>query len=346
MHDAKNDRAAMLEVRSDFAAQSIFDEPLLARAWTLQEALLSLRLLLFFSGSQRPAFSCSKGTIRSDGGRMAQIPTSLLSMEDTLERYEGREERLKKSSLDSIDGILELTKLSDAWSNIVAQYTNRSLSFPSDTMPALPGVVTEWENRVPLGSYRAGLWSNSMREDLIRRARRLAQRQGHRTYVAPSWSWASRSHPVYYQSRGEMSTDDDLCRILACEVVPSNPQFPNGAIKSAKLTLECAAEEVSVTIEDDFKVSQITGNLRTNDGCVDFIFDDEPKPPGIDKMWLLSIAWEEPYNNAHEVGIDVVKVQSSGDGDGDTKQYVRVGMFYDRRRDTRWRGQRQQFTIT
>lgn len=55
------------------------------------------------------------------------------------------------------------------------------------------------------------------------------------------------------------------------------------------------------------------------------MLEDDPKPQGVHEMWLLSLGMEEPYNNAHEIGLAVREVEDSEEGD--EKPYVRVGIF-------------------
>lgn len=72
--------AAVLEIRSDFSYQAIWDSPILERAWTFQEALLSPRLVMFFSQGQRPSLRCSIRTVQSDGGWVTALPKPLVSL--------------------------------------------------------------------------------------------------------------------------------------------------------------------------------------------------------------------------------------------------------------------------
>lgn len=47
--DAEQDHAAIIEMRSDLSCPGLTEEPLLSRAWAYQEALLSPRVVMFFS---------------------------------------------------------------------------------------------------------------------------------------------------------------------------------------------------------------------------------------------------------------------------------------------------------
>ncbi|KAM3083104.1 hypothetical protein ACMFMG_003770 [Clarireedia jacksonii] len=85
------------------------------------------------------------------------------------------------------------------WSSIVQNYTRRSITYNSDRLPALSGLVKSL-SPVLRGSYLAGLWSN---ENLIYDLAwaNVASKSDLRPrpkYRAPSWSWASIDDPVKF----------------------------------------------------------------------------------------------------------------------------------------------------
>lgn len=309
--DAISNQAVALEIRSDLSGLIHQSEPLLNRAWTFQEALLSPRLIMFSEG-QRPTFRCSRSSLRSDGGIVSQIPRSLNYLGNVIARHQ--------NELDPLS-----YKILDDWASIVKEYTGRSVTNEEDRFPALMGIVAEWENRMSLGTYCAGLWSKQIRYHLLWRPwRSISPRATHKSYIAPSWSWASRAHPVYYQPMGELCDDNDCTRVLACDITPVDPRVPNGAIKSARLTIECAAELVKLPeFRENTTSSEV--KLQTSRGNVYFIFDDNPRPHTLKKIWLLTLGSEEPYNNPHEVGLGIAEVEQPENRS--VKLYVRIGIF-------------------
>lgn len=311
LRDTGEDHAAILEMRSDLSCSDLTDEPLLARAWTYQEALLSPRVVMFFAEGQRPAFRCSVGTLRSDGGMISAIPKSVMCLQDTMESLKGTDWR---------------HKIHNEWSTIVRQFSFRSVAFQDDRFPALMGIVTEWASRLGTGRYLAGLWSETLLTDLLWRVPNgWTPRSSLEPFAAPSWSWASRNHPVNYQERGEVWADDSLARVVACDVTPLDSDVPYGALKSARLVVECVAERITFPDAEGDPVGYST-TIKTEDGTVwYFMFDDDPRPQDVGEVWLLSLAMEEPYNNAHEIGLAVRKVDNPEKGGEEL--YVRVGMF-------------------
>ncbi|KAJ4019557.1 hypothetical protein NW766_003292 [Fusarium irregulare] len=311
--DTQRGRAAVLEIRSDFSESDASEEPLLARAWTYQESLLSARLLMVFSKGQRPALRCADRIRRVDGGLIYACPKQLASLQANLSDF--------KKDVASYECEQE-------WATIVSEYSRKSITFTDDRFQAFMGIVAQWETqlRPKFGVYLAGLWSKTLRCDLMWRPVGVSSsRTSHASYIAPSWSWASRAHPVYYQSRGEIWDKDELAQVVGCDIVPMDLQIPNGSIKSARLTIECVSELIKVSeAQRAASSNSCVGNMKTSDGSVQFIFDDAPQPQDVEELWLLSIAMEEPYHSSHEIGLGVTQIAQVGQGNA--KLYRRVGL--------------------
>ncbi|KAH6622140.1 heterokaryon incompatibility protein-domain-containing protein [Boeremia exigua] len=337
IEDMDSHRTVILERQSDLKERNLFEEPLLSRAWTLQESLLSPRVLMFFAGGQPPSFRCCQHPIRADGGVIASFSKSLSSIDTTWTAF------AESKDTDSY-------KVQDEWCDTVAEYTQRSLAFSEDKLPALSGIVATYAERVDLGTYHAGLWSKSILIDLMWRVPRfISPRKAYDSYVAPSWSWASRSHRVRYNARGSESSDDLCSRFIACDVALVDPALPFGAVKSASLTLECVAEEVKMSDikENASSSAQVLGVLylaSVRGYSATFVFDDDPIPEGLDKVWMLIIGSEEPYNNAHDIGLGVVELHPQPEDN--EKAYRRIGMFYNGQTSSLPRGTpMQRFTL-
>ena len=125
-------------------------EPVNTRAWTLEERLLSPRLLMFtrqgliwqcqerhesYEYGQDPAIGLHGGSL----GRL-QIPF------ETSDQYQP-------------SGTKPSASINNVWLNIVGEYADRLLTRPHDKLIAVAGLAEEfavrWGNQ--LGSYHAGL---------------------------------------------------------------------------------------------------------------------------------------------------------------------------------------------
>jgi hypothetical protein len=82
------------------------------------------------------------------------------------------------------------------WQNIVETYTGMHLTFESDIFPALQGIASMVQQHRNC-AYYAGLWEDSLVEDMLWYSHKPRIRQ--RNFRAPTWSWASVNGQVTYQ---------------------------------------------------------------------------------------------------------------------------------------------------
>ncbi|KAH0827638.1 hypothetical protein AYO21_07825 [Fonsecaea monophora] len=168
-----------------------------SRGWTLQELLLSPRLVYF--RRDQVYFSCAEGKLsREDGESPAWVSrhVSLLRLDGLrrtwLQEASWPQNTTRPPCAASNDQLLAL------WKGLLVQYTTRKLSQPDDTLPAISGLASQLKQKFhPHYGYCAGLW----REDFVRG---LCWSHDYdyyddddavRTRIAPknspSWSWVS-----------------------------------------------------------------------------------------------------------------------------------------------------------
>lgn len=172
-------------------------QPINSRAWTLQEHVLSSRILFYTSFGlmwkcNRELISVYSGEFRaSDFTGQTQTDTSRSSVEDlnfmrNTSRYifsVARDGHLKASS----------------WGRILQLYTARNLTDPRDKLPALAAMAQRYSHSTS-AEYLAGLWKPTFLQDLlwwhhpsfplITVADGGNPMRGNE-YRAPSWSWAA-----------------------------------------------------------------------------------------------------------------------------------------------------------
>ena len=86
------------------------------------------------------------------------------------------------------------------WHKIVSEYSHLALSVECDCLPAIAGLARQTET-CKTGKYLAGLWEDSLAEDLLWRVDEPLQGRSQRrpkSYRAPTWSWASVSGKVSF----------------------------------------------------------------------------------------------------------------------------------------------------
>ncbi|KAK7192354.1 heterokaryon incompatibility protein [Paraphaeosphaeria sporulosa] len=163
-------------------AKSFMNQPLLQRAWVMQERFLATRMV-HFTKSQ-VVWECR--TTAATETYPIRVPDSLWSFHDRRNRF-WREDFIEDDSV---------------WSALVAAYSRCELTFGRDKLIALSGLVSALETTgLSRGRYWAGLWDADLpycltwRRAAIDPSKWSSARPD--TYRAPSWSWASLDYPVW-----------------------------------------------------------------------------------------------------------------------------------------------------
>jgi hypothetical protein len=155
------------------------NEPINERAWTLQERLLSPRLLIYASHTLQ--YQCDQDTINL--GDSINLPSGLAAW------------RIPPASAR-----LNVQAAGRTWAHIISMYSARRLSYLEDKLTALAGLAEAFQQQNSV-EYLAGLWSGDMLPRLLLwQASRTDDYTPCSIYTAPSWSWASLSSPVYFST--------------------------------------------------------------------------------------------------------------------------------------------------
>lgn len=164
---------------------NIYDhEPLVTRAWTLQEHLLSSRMVHFTNSEL--IWDCR-----------SHMYCECMSLSDSVEDYDFRANfnRLLKSldpKSDEYQG-----QMTWVWNQLVNEQCKRNVTNEMDRLPCISGMASKLHAN-GTGEYMAGLWKNQLPECLlwsvirpsdVRKKESMPTR--FRPYRAPTWSWAS-----------------------------------------------------------------------------------------------------------------------------------------------------------
>ncbi|EGX94250.1 HET domain-containing protein [Cordyceps militaris CM01] len=189
-------------------------EPWAQRGWTLQEQVLSSRLLMLSATEMQ--WVC----------KQAETCECLSTL--------NRRRQFGRTPLAQLDAAAETFSF---WHKLVENYSNRALSRSGDRLPAISGIAEVVQQKTR-SRYVAGLWEDNIDLDLLWHKTGDLETAGDRHDPrAPSFSWASVDGEVdYYCFRNGQLPYRKLTDVLSVESQPS-PHAPLGRVAGGRLTL-------------------------------------------------------------------------------------------------------------
>ncbi|KAH8811166.1 heterokaryon incompatibility protein-domain-containing protein [Xylogone sp. PMI_703] len=241
--------------RSEISPYSWMDQKtaLDERGWTLQESLLSTRILKYTPNLM--FWTCRAASLREDGAAYLYTHSENDEFRHFVEHLHSQVKRksdiLTEASAygsagnnsgvgpDSLDVLQRLEELNDqilyAWYLLVEEYCRRQLTFKSDRLPAMGGVAAKMaaatQDEYIHGIWRSDLvrglawerkspidaWNDSQPTNMSQSGNGTSLSQ---TRDAPSWSWAAADGPVntnmahYWDSGGSPYGPEPVVRIV------------------------------------------------------------------------------------------------------------------------------------
>lgn len=196
---------------------SFQDEPINARAWTLQELGLSPRRLVF--STSRTVFTCSQdlktGQERNLFGKRIWV------------------------------GLKPVVDLGE-WGLVVENYSSRNLTHSEDKLAALAGLAEKFHHASggELGKYVAGLWEADLPQQLLWRRRnpfnryqKAAKNERPEEWRAPTWSWASLDGNIDYTLNALGVKRFDRAVVMSVDAPPASEENVFGKVTSGQLTI-------------------------------------------------------------------------------------------------------------
>lgn len=162
--------------------KSFMNQPLLQRAWVMQERFLATRMIHF-----------TKSQVVWECRTTAATETYPIRVPDALQPFHDWRNRFWRKDFIEDDG---------AWSVLVSDYSRCELTFSKDKLVALSGLVSALDaTGLARGRYWAGMWDADFPYCLIWRRGAIDPSKWCSArpdaYRAPSWSWASLDYPVW-----------------------------------------------------------------------------------------------------------------------------------------------------
>lgn len=192
-----------------------------------------------------------------------------------------------------------------SWYSSMEDYTGRSLTIPTDKLPAISGYAHAL-HQVIGGEYLAGLWGNDLLRGLLwgpTKGQRLRQPtlDGLAVKRAPSWSWAALDHDISYDLLNHLSSGSYRLIVQKSSVTLLGLD-PMGEVYRGSLVVHGRFKKVAVqnrrTVAESWRCS-----------CS---FDSESCK--LETAWCLWVV------DSHELLLDFSP---------ETNTYRRVGLFQD-----------------
>ncbi|SPO06291.1 uncharacterized protein DNG_08980 [Cephalotrichum gorgonifer] len=219
--------------------------PLARRAWTVQERVLSRRVLyytadeLWWQCDDCWACECSwanEANIRGAGEDEANQPYNVVADANIGSFGWLRDVRREK--------YLTLEAAYKRWSNIVTLFTVGDVTFAADRLPALSGLAKQFQRALQVrfgasGEYLAGMWRENLGRELFWTVDPYGGRPSSgsppRERGTPTWSWVSVDGVVSYGSDSEVLKP--TFRVLDASVDPATVDS-TGRLRGGTLVVE------------------------------------------------------------------------------------------------------------
>jgi hypothetical protein len=290
--------------------------PLGDRGWVVQELLLAPRTVHFLK--HKVVWEC-------DERRVSETDVT-----GKLEKFNFSERTYLAVPAAPSNGATDrITKFLWTWSDIVSLYSAGKLSVATDKLVALSGIAKYmFENRQDNRTlqYYAGHWSHNFESQLTWSPHSLSTGgRRSRTYVAPSWSWASYDGQISFP---RLHSKTLWARLISIETFPQSDPF--GAVSAnSRGYIRFRGPLCRATV---IHLGHWDGTLRLlwsgiNIECVELIFDEpdevvilEDSVEQQNSIVMLGISqgdtWEKPFRGIilHLTGLQ-------------RGQYRRIGAF-------------------
>lgn len=215
----------------DFRAKRrpISCQPLNSRSWTFQERLLARRIVHYTE--QQMIWQCQKCLVGEDGQvgedvdwspKTAMAPfelTILPPLREITAANENEHDRDPEFKLSApVKGYTGVKYSLDealgdmGWYKLVDEYTKRSLTYPSDLLPALSALASEVQ-KLTKATYVAGLWALDGQISFRSLLWFSAKKNARANNGSPSWAWSSVLGPVIHPAIDMIRFDHPGARI-------------------------------------------------------------------------------------------------------------------------------------
>ncbi|KAL1612133.1 hypothetical protein SLS60_000356 [Paraconiothyrium brasiliense] len=208
--------------------------PLMSRGWVLQERLLAPRMVHF--GERQILWQCRGGWSNEMHANATALQNGFHSL------YVNDQSELFKALFEKRKDDEDTKNVIDrAWSETVRQYAKLRLTFASDKLVALSGLVYHFSRVRPANDeYLAGLWKSDLPASLLWYSSKRSKRSD--SYQAPSWSWAS----LEADDINTAATHGECASLVSASVDVVDKVNPFGQVSGGRITINALVTKMRV----------------------------------------------------------------------------------------------------
>ncbi|KAI1120839.1 heterokaryon incompatibility protein-domain-containing protein [Nemania abortiva] len=296
------DGEALESVHQGINRQPSDHAPLFQRAWAFQERLLSQRIIHFLK--TEVVFEC----------------------EESLWCECGEKDSYEDSNYDK-----EVYR-SSTWEELVEQYVSRSLTYPTDMLPAISAIARDYGTK---GGYIAGLTEEKIFSNLLWQVKAPRDLSGELTtapppkrpdtYIAPTFSWASIITRVEWVKG--LSSYQAVCSLENFATTLENPLDPFGRVLNGHITLRGPVMEVRLRYTPRVFEGQLKGRFHptgnSNEPKKDAwaVLDTLDTPSLSTELKLITLCEETNWYYRNNGLVLVPSTRTQG--------YERIGCYWD-----------------
>ncbi|KAL2130147.1 hypothetical protein VTI74DRAFT_6836 [Chaetomium olivicolor] len=322
-------------------------EPINTRCWTLQERLLSSRLVMFASHTIQ--LQCQRETVNL--GYSLNIPAGLASWR----LLSGLAYPLRDVEVCDLtsEAVLE------QWKQAIQVFSGREITRVEERLVALSGLAQAFHGvlRTP---YLAGLWSGPALPAMLlwetyRTTTALPEPPG---YLAPSWSWASRLVPTLYRFNHRLRDVKPFeVEVLSATTKLRNPSLPFGAVSAGRIVLRARLQpatfvpptglvwETAVAPRPAPPPPGVYGpDFMMPDCVIDARLDGEIPYQELEVVCLPLTSRAYKYDGVLYKAVDGLLLQRTADV-GRPLEYQRMGCFFGAMQDEFARSEREELVL-
>ncbi|KAH7308359.1 heterokaryon incompatibility protein-domain-containing protein [Rhexocercosporidium sp. MPI-PUGE-AT-0058] len=242
--------------------------PVDRRAWTMQEQMLSTRLIQFGSNGIHWICKCSSVRHWHDG---IEVRTEA--------KEQGKFYQPRDMDFDW------------AWAYIVVNYTQRALSVQTDKLIALAAVAQDISIRVDKPTrYLAGIWQHQLPNNLMWCVDGKNKGLRPSSYRAPSWSWAAVDGQINPDYFGWDTSYAIYLTIRDCAVTPVSPMLPYGSVAAGYISVRGRLRKMKLNLETKYLQSSMENDGKLARSILDAADETIPRDPT--GGWLLVFCLE------------------------------------------------------